>query len=167
MSSADEVYRIVFVCLGNICRSPMAETVMQSLLAEAGLADRVEVSSAGTGDWHVGERADPRTVETLAGRGYDGSRHRARQFEPDWFDRHDLVIALDSANLAELRRMAPPDRREEVRLLRSFDEESVRAGDLDVPDPYYGGPGGFEDTLALVERACRGLLTEVDGRLRA
>ena len=158
----DDVYRLVFVCLGNICRSPMAEVVMRSLVDQAGLTERVEVASAGTGDWHVGERADPRTVQILADRGYDGSAHRARQFEPDWFDRYDLVVALDAANLADLRRMAPPDRRDEVRLLRSYDASAgTDVADLDVPDPYYGGSDGFGEALAMVERACHGLLDEV------
>src|SRR4051812_28593371 len=162
---SDSVYRIAFVCLGNICRSPMAEVVMRSLVVRAGLADRISVSSAGTGDWHVGERADPRTIETLAGRGYDGSQHRARQFEADWFDRYDLVVALDRRNLADLQEMAPPDRRDDVRLLRSYDPEFDDGGDVDVPDPYYGGSDGFGDALDLVERACRGLLDDVVARL--
>jgi protein-tyrosine phosphatase len=162
--SAD-VHRVVFVCLGNICRSPMAEVVMRSLVLDAGLADRVEVSSAGTGDWHVGEHADPRTLQILAARGYDGSQHRARQFEPDWFGRYDLVVALDARNLSDLRRMAPADRRDDVRLLRSYDSAAGSDADLDVPDPYYGGPDGFGDALSMVERACRGLLDDVVARI--
>jgi len=161
-----DVYTIVFVCLGNICRSPMAEVVMRSLVSDAGLADRISVSSAGTGDWHVGERADPRTVEILAVRGYDGSQHRARQFEADWFDRYDLVVALDARNLDDLRRMAPADRRDDVQLLRSHDASAGAAGaDLDVPDPYYGGADGFGDALTMVEQACRGLLDDVVARI--
>src|SRR3954451_22460909 len=124
----------------------MAEIVMRSLVAKAGLADRISVASAGTGDWHVGERADPRTVEILAVRGYDGSQHRARQFEADWFDRYDLVVALDARNLDDLRRMAPADRRDDVRLLRSHDASAGAAGaagaGLTLPDPYYGAGGG-------------------------
>ncbi|HLZ37812.1 MAG TPA: low molecular weight protein-tyrosine-phosphatase [Mycobacteriales bacterium] len=155
-------YRIVFVCLGNICRSPMAEVVFRSLLEDAGLADRVAVSSAGTGEWHVGEGVDRRAMRALHARGYDASAHRARQFAHDWFDQHDLVLALDSANLATLRRLAPsPLATEKVRLLRSYDAEAVRRGDLDVPDPHYGGPDGFGRVLDLLERACRGLLVEV------
>jgi protein-tyrosine phosphatase len=161
-----DVYRIVFVCLGNICRSPMAEVVMRSLIDRADLADRISVSSAGTGDWHVGERADPRTLEILAARGYDGSQHRARQFEADWFDQYDLIVALDARNLADLRRMAPVDRRDDVRLLRAHDPVvGSQSGDLDVPDPYYGGPDGFGDALTMVERACRGLLDDVYARI--
>ena len=148
--------RVVFVCLGNICRSPMAEVVLRALLAEEGLDDRVEVSSAGTGDWHVGQGADRRSTEVLTRRGYDARGHRARQFDPAWFDDHDLVVAMDRQNLADLRALAPRDRRDGVLLLRSFDPTA--GDDLDVPDPYYGGPDGFDDALDMVERACRGLL---------
>ena len=158
-------YRVVFVCLGNICRSPMAELVARARLTDAGLADRVEVSSAGTGGWHVGQGADRRTATVLAGRGYDAGRHRARQFDPAWFDDHDLVVALDRHNLADLRRLAPPDRRDDVVLLRSFDPSA--GADLDVPDPYYGGPDGFDDALDMVERACAGLLEHLRSELRA
>src|SRR4051794_41578020 len=137
----------------------MAEIVMRSLVEKAGLADRISVASAGTGDGHVGERADPRTVEILAARGYDGSSHRARQFEADWFDRYDLIVALDARNLTDLRRMAPLDRRDDVRLLRSHDPTvGTEGGDLDVPDPYYGGPGGLGAAPAPVGRARAGPL---------
>lgn len=158
-------YRICFVCLGNICRSPMAEVVMRHLLQRHGLEDRVEVSSAGTGDWHIGERADERTMAALAGRGYDASEHRARQFAADWFADHDLVVALDRGNLAVLQGLAPADQRHKVKLMLSFDDQ---AGDeLDVPDPYYGGTAGFDHALDLVERACRGLLERVRRDLAA
>lgn len=152
-------YRVVFVCLGNICRSPIAEVVTRRLAADAGLADRIVVSSAGTGDWHIGERADPRTLEVLASHGYDGSSHRARQFQPDWFADHDLVVAMDETNLATLRRLAPDEEaRAKVRLLLSFDPAATST---EVADPYYGGSGGFDHVLVTVERACRALLDEV------
>jgi protein-tyrosine phosphatase len=151
--------RICFVCLGNICRSPIAEVVMRSLLASTDLD--VEVSSAGTGDWHVGHGADDRAQDALRRHGYDGAGHVARQFEPAWFANLDLVVAMDRSNLAALRRMAPPDALDRIRLLSSFDTESV---DDDVPDPYYGGPDGFDDVVALVERGCRGLLAELQRR---
>src|SRR6476619_6997511 len=112
-------YRIAFVCLGNICRSPIAKVVMRSLVDEAGLGDRVQVASAGTGDWHVGRRADERTLDVLTSHGYDGSRHRARQFEKDWFDDDDLVLALDRSNLADLQALAAPDQVDKVQLLLS------------------------------------------------
>jgi protein-tyrosine phosphatase len=156
--------RICFVCSGNICRSPSAEIVMRALVARAGLADGLEVCSAGIGDWHVGERADPRSAEALTARGYDGSAHRARQFRPQWFDDHDLVIAMDRSHLRDLRRMAGAAGVDKVRLLTSFGPDAT---DEDVPDPYYGGPSGFVDVLDLVERFCEALLEDVRPRLHA
>ena len=148
-------FRICFVCLGNICRSPIAEIVMRSLLEEHGLTDRVEVSSAGTGDWHVGERADARTLAVLTRHGYDGSQHRARLFGSDLFADYDLLVAMDQANVAALRRLASADESTQVRLLREFDPAAT---DVDVPDPYYGGDAHFDEVLVMVEAACRGLL---------
>ncbi|MFF0091854.1 low molecular weight protein-tyrosine-phosphatase [Streptomyces canus] len=152
-------YRVCFVCTGNICRSPMAESVFRARVAEAGLDGLIEVDSAGTGGWHEGDGADPRTVSVLEAHGYDGA-HTARQFQPSWFSRLDLVIALDTGHLKALRRLAPtPKDAGKVRLLRSYDPA---AGDeLDVPDPYYGGPDGFEECLEMVEAASEGLLTEM------
>ena len=152
-------YRVCFVCTGNICRSPMAESVFRARVAEAGLDGLVEVDSAGTGGWHEGDGADPRTVSVLEEHGYDGG-HTARQFQPSWFSRLDLVIALDTGHLKALRRLAPtPQDAAKVRLLRSYDPA---AGDeLDVPDPYYGGLDGFEECLEMVEAASEGPLAEV------
>ncbi|SDK81116.1 low molecular weight protein-tyrosine-phosphatase [Streptomyces indicus] len=156
-------FRVCFVCTGNICRSPMAEHVFRAFVAEAGLDGTVEVDSAGTGGWHEGDGADPRTVAVLEENGY-GSEHTARQFRADWFGRLDLVIALDETHLRALRRLAPtPADAEKVRLLRSYDPDAQ--GDLDVPDPYYGGRDGFDECLTLVEAACPGLLTAVQGAL--
>jgi protein-tyrosine phosphatase len=159
--------RLLFVCLGNICRSPTAEGVMRHLVEDQGLADRVVVDSAGTGSWHVGHPPDERATAAAARRGIvlDGT---ARTFGADDFDRHDLLLAADRENLTAMRALAPDDEaRERVRLLREFDPEAVAAGDLDVPDPYYGGPRGFEDVLDGVDRACRGLLDHLraEGRL--
>lgn len=157
--SVGRPYRVVFVCLGNICRSPMAEYEMRRLLVDAGLADRVTVASAGTGDYHVGEGADPRTVTTLGDAGLDASGHRAAQFTRSDFADTDLVVALDAANAAHLRRIAPdPAAAEKVVLLRTFD---AGADELDVPDPYFDGADGFPLVLEMVERACRGLLDEL------
>jgi protein-tyrosine phosphatase len=153
-------YRICFVCMGNICRSPTAEVVMRARLADAGLADLVTVDSAGTGGWHAGRGADDRAVATLQAHGYDGSGHVARQFDPAWLDDLDLVVAMDNKNLQSLRWLSPPEQVSKLIRLRSFDPAS-RGGDLDVPDPYYGGPGGFEAVLAMVEAACDGLLAYV------
>ena len=157
-------YRVCFVCTGNICRSPMAEVVFRALVEQAGLSDRVEVDSAGTGDWHVGDGADPRTVRALADAGYDGSAHRARRFDPAWFAERDLVVALDAGRLRALRQVrdtagAPT----QIRLLRSFDPAS--GDDLDVPDPYYEDRAGFARVLEQVERACKGLLAHVEHQL--
>ena len=147
--------RILFVCLGNICRSPTAEGVMRHLLAERGLEDEVEVESAGTGDWHVGSPPDERATEAALRRGValDGA---ARQVTAADFARFDLLVAMDRSNLRDLLALAPDeDARERVRLL--LDE-------ADVPDPYYGGPGGFDEVLDLVEEACARLLDEVVAR---
>ncbi|MBC9732557.1 low molecular weight protein-tyrosine-phosphatase [Nocardioides marmotae] len=137
-------YSIALVCLGNICRSPMAHVVLEQRLEAAGLADVVRVVSSGTGDWHVGKPMDERAAATLTEAGYDATRHRAQQFAPSWLDEHDLVLAMDRANLADVG--GPGER---VMLFRAFDP--VAPGS-EVPDPYYGGPEGFEEVLEMVER---------------
>ncbi|WNZ10247.1 low molecular weight protein-tyrosine-phosphatase [Streptomyces sp. 11x1] len=152
-------YRVCFVCTGNICRSPMAESVFRAHVEEAGLGELVEVDSAGTGGWHEGDAADPRTASVLESNGYEGV-HTARQFQVSWFARLDLVIALDEGHFKALRRLAPTAAdADKVRLLRSYDPAA--GGDLDVPDPYYGGMDGFEECLELVEAASPGLLAAV------
>ncbi|MFD9725610.1 low molecular weight protein-tyrosine-phosphatase [Streptomyces sp. NPDC059072] len=154
------MYRVCFVCTGNICRSPMAESVFRSHVADAGLDALVEVDSAGTGGWHEGDPADPRTISVLEAAGYEQD-HRARQFRSSWFAGLDLVVALDAGHLRDLRALAPTPRdAAKVRLLRSFDP-AAPAGDSDVPDPYYGPLDGFEECLALVEAASPGLLEAV------
>ncbi|WP_181768884.1 low molecular weight protein-tyrosine-phosphatase [Streptomyces albidus (ex Kaewkla and Franco 2022)] len=162
-----DTYSVCFVCTGNICRSPMAEAVFRSHVADAGLEGRIASSSAGTGGWHIGDPADRRTTATLGEAGYQ-LVHAARQFEPDWFAEHDLVVALDEGHERELRAMAPtPDDAAKVRLLRSYDP-SASEGDgfgFDVPDPYYGDIAGFEECLRLVEAAVPGLLAEVTATL--
>ncbi len=149
--------RVVFVCTGNICRSPTAEAVLRQQVREAGLEHAIEVSSAGTGDWHVGDDADPRSLRVLRNRGYDLD-HQARQFRASWFDDHDMVIALDRSHQRDLRALRPGV---DVPLLRDVDP----VGNGDVPDPYYGGPQEFEDVLDIVERSCRVLLEELRGRV--
>lgn len=154
-------YRICFVCLGNICRSPMADVVMRRLVADAGLADRIQIGSAGTGSWHVGSGANPPAVAALHRRGYDGSAHQARQFGAADFADWDLIVGLDASNVADLRRLAPTkDDAATVALLRDFDPASP-AGDRDVPDPYGGPEAEFDHALDLVEAACRGLLADL------
>ncbi|MFG2868083.1 low molecular weight protein-tyrosine-phosphatase [Streptomyces sp. NPDC048338] len=151
-------YRVCFVCTGNICRSPMAESVFRTRVEEAGLADAVEIDSAGTGGWHEGSGADPRTVAVLEEHGYP-TAHTARRFRSSWFPALDLVIALDEEHLRDLRRLAPtPQDAAKVRLLRSYDPV---ADGLDVPDPYYGGTADFEECLEMVEAASEGLLAAV------
>jgi len=146
-------YRICLVCLGNICRSPMAEAVLRAELVRVGLDDAVEVDSAGTGDWHVGNRMDPRARAELSDRGFDGDRHRARQFQPNWLASRDLVLAMDANNLAELMTMGAESAR--LRMFRSFDPAS--GPDAEVPDPYYGEGASFGVALDQIEAAARGL----------
>jgi protein-tyrosine phosphatase len=151
--------RILFVCMGNICRSPTAEGVMRALLREAGLEDRVEIDSAGTGGWHAGEPPDARATEAAHRRGVTLAG-AARQIVPEDFERFDLIVAMDRENLRGLLAVAPDEEAaEKVRLLREFDPGA--GGDLDVPDPYYGGERGFETVLDHVQAACRGLLAEL------
>ncbi len=155
--------RITMVCSGNICRSPMAEVVLRQLLDDAGI-DHVEVTSSGMGGWHVGERADPRTIQVLHQHGYDGAGHRASQFDPRDFAELDLVLAADNGHVRQLRAVArAPHDRAKIRLLREFDPVAVIAGQLEVDDPYYGGADGFERCLAEVEAACRGIVEQLAG----
>lgn len=149
------------VCLGNICRSPMAAVVLDAMVSEAGLDDRIEVTSAGTAGWHLGDQMDPRAATTLHAAGYDPTRHRARQFDANWFDR-DLVLVMDASNRADV--VALGGRPGQVRMFRSFDPEG--GPDAEVPDPWYGGQQGFDDVLEMVERTNRALLTEVGAQLR-
>jgi protein-tyrosine phosphatase len=174
LRSTDGRVRILFVCLGNICRSPTAEGVMRTLVREAGLEDAIELDSAGTGAWHVGNPPDERATETARARGIvlEGA---AREVREEDFEDFDLILAMDRENLANLRRLAPAERtRARIRLLREFDPASGDgdpahpdpahpdpAHPLDVPDPYYGGPQGFEEVLDLVHAACAGLLEEL------
>ena len=150
--------RIIMVCMGNICRSPAAEVVLRSKLADAGIT-HVTVDSAGTGGWHEGEGANPRSVTTWERRGYRGT-HVARQFRTHWFDQRDLILVMDDENHATLSaRTADAAHRAKIRYLREFDPEA--SGDLEVPDPYYGGMEGFEHMLDLIERACDGLVAQL------
>lgn len=156
-------FRICMVCLGNICRSPVAMSVLRFKLAEAGLGDEVVVESAGTGGWHIGAGADRRAAASLVARGYDDT-HSARKFVRDMFEDYDLVIAMDVDNLRNLRAIAPDrETREAVRLLRSYDPTAPEGAE--VPDPYYGGEDGFTLVLDQVERACDGLVAELKAEL--
>ena len=150
MVGTSAVVRICFVCLGNICRSPTAEAVLRHLAAEEGI--ELHIASAGLGDWHVGAAPDDRAQHHAKGRGYDLSALRARQVRTADFDEFDLILAMDRGHLRALERMAPGELRHKVRLF---------VAGRDVPDPYYGGPEGFEHVLDLVEAACRDLLLEL------
>jgi protein-tyrosine phosphatase len=141
---------VLFVCLGNICRSPTAEAVFRHLVEEEGLAGRIEIDSAGTGDWHVGSAPDERATEAAARRGIRLAG-RARQVTLEDFEDYDLLLAMDASNLRDLRELAPEGTEQKVRLF----------ADIDVPDPYYGGARGFDDVLDLVENASRRLLDEL------
>jgi protein-tyrosine phosphatase len=150
-------YRIAVVCLGNICRSPIAHVVLADHLDRAGFSDQVTVDSAGTGGWHVGGPMDSRAAATLTAQGYDASRHRAAQFTSARADDHDLVLAMDGGNFADLRDLGVGDR---LRMFRDFDPE----GPGDVPDPYFGGDAGFRTVLEMVERTSDALVTALKGR---
>ncbi|MEO0512605.1 MAG: low molecular weight protein-tyrosine-phosphatase [Planctomycetota bacterium] len=148
-----ETASVLFVCLGNICRSPLAEGVFLHLARERGVAERFQVDSAGTEGWHSGEPADPRSIAVARRHGVD-LPSRARKVTPDDLDRFDLVVVMDGSNRDDLVALgADPSR---VRLLRAWDPEA-EPGD-EVPDPYYGGDDGFDLVYAMCDRACRGLL---------
>jgi len=152
--------RVLFVCLGNICRSPAAEAVFASLVSEAGWDDRFTIDSAGTGRWHVGDQADARMRDAARRRGITITSI-ARQVAPDDFEAFDLILAMDATNLTTLRRLAPVAHRGKIRLFRELDPDGAGA---DVPDPYYGGPEGFDDVLDIVTRTGRAWLTELTAR---
>jgi protein-tyrosine phosphatase len=143
----------------------MADVVFRAMADAAGLSDRIASTSAGTGDWHVGERADHRTLEALARRGYDGSRHRARQFTLDDFALSDLVVALDHSHERVLRGWAREETdADKISLLMSFDSS---AKTQDVPDPYYAGPAMFDEVLGMIEGASRALFRQLEPAIRS
>ena len=153
--------RVLFVCLGNICRSPTAEGVLRHKLREAGLADQVEVASAGTGDWHIGKPPDKRSQAAAKLRGYDLSAQRAQQVTRADFATYDLILAMDNSNLRHLKALQPAKGKAELDLfLRRYQSEID-----EVPDPYHDGDQGFELVLDLIERASDLLVIELKGRL--
>lgn len=153
-----EPFRVAVVCLGNICRSPMAHVVLEQKLAEAGLADRVVVTSSGTGDWHVGQPMDRRAAAALGAQGYDASRHIARRFSIDWYAENDLLLAMDASNHADMAAQSPDVASlDKLRMFREFDPEATDR-DRDVPDPWFGGDEGFRRVLAMVERTADALV---------
>jgi protein-tyrosine phosphatase len=154
------VHRILFVCLGNICRSPMAEGVFRRVIEEAGVSHLFDIDSAGLGDWHVGQGPDERAQVAALSRGIDISDQCARQVERSDFQRFDLLLVMDRSNLAELRRRAPAEAHGKIRLFLDF---APNAGTKDVPDPFFGGAEGFEEVLDLIEEAAHGLLASLIG----
>ncbi len=152
--------RIVFVCTGNICRSPTAEGVLRHLATTHGLADRIEVASAGLEGWHAGAPPDERSQAHAMRRGYDLSAQRARHFTPRDFERFDWVIAMDAGHYHGLRGLCPPQHSHKLKRAADFSERVPAGG---VPDPYYGEADGFELVLDLVEAVCEGVLVQVRG----
>jgi protein-tyrosine phosphatase len=152
--------RVLFVCLGNICRSPTAEAVFRAIAAREAPDLTIEIDSAGTAGYHIGDAPDKRSQEAALHRGYDMSQLRARSVAPEDFHRFDLILAMDRENLSALHRSAPAAVREHIRLFLEFAPELDTA---EVPDPYYGGANGFEHVLDLVEAASRGLLRHLVG----
>ena len=162
----DRPFHITVVCTGNICRSPMGEVILRDLFDEAGLGDDVTVDSAGTTRWEVGNPLDPRAAAELRRRGYDGSAHVARQFEPDWLSSTDLLLAADAGHASVLRRWArTPADAAKVHLLREFDPAAVAAGTLEIDDPWYGDEEDFVRCFTEVEAACRGVAAWVADRV--
>ncbi len=150
--------RVLFVCSGNICRSPLGEAIFRHLAEEAGVGDRFEVDSAGTHGWHEGEPADPRARKVGQKRGVKVTS-LARPVESGDFERFDLIVAMDRGHLRELRSRCPASLRDRIRLMREFDHP--KGGDLDVPDPYYSGEKAFEQVYDLLLTCCRRLLSEL------
>lgn len=149
---------VIFVCMGNICRSPTAEAVFRHYVENAGLTDRIVIDSAGTHDYHIGEPPDARTQRAARQRGYEMEGLRGRQVEAEDFRRFDYVLAMDQANLANLQRIAPGDSEAKARL---FLEYARHHAEREVPDPYFGGADGFERVLDMVEDAAEGLLQHI------
>ncbi|MCG8391537.1 MAG: low molecular weight phosphotyrosine protein phosphatase [Pseudomonadales bacterium] len=153
---------VLFVCLGNICRSPTAEVVFRQRVQAAGLEDRIRIDSAGTGDWHIGKAPDPRTRSAAQRRGYQMDSLRARQVSARDFDDFDVVLAMDDANLADLQAMRPA---QFGGVLGRFLDYARHASVREVPDPYYGGEDGFDRVLDLIEDGAEGLLDSLRERL--
>ncbi|SCZ67786.1 low molecular weight protein-tyrosine-phosphatase [Thiohalomonas denitrificans] len=153
--------KVLFVCMGNICRSPVAHGLFQHLLEQEGLAEQVHVDSAGTHAYHIGEQPDPRSQDTARRRGIDISTQRARKVCAEDFDEFDYVLAMDRGNYQMLADICPAGSEEKLSMFLSFDTDLQ---EIEVPDPYYGGPGGFERVFDLVEAAARGLLADIRKR---
>lgn len=152
--------RVLFVCLGNICRSPTAHAVFQQMVDELGLGSTIQVDSAGTGDWHIGRPPDPRASAAAQQRGVDMSALRARQFQADDFHNFDYILAMDEDNLRDILAQEPGSHSAQVGLFLDY---ATHFEEREVPDPYYGGDEGFEHVLNLIEDAAKGLLERLGG----
>jgi protein-tyrosine phosphatase len=161
MANLDDSTKVLFVCLGNICRSPTAHGVFRDLVKHANWHDRIVVDSAGTGDWHIGHPPDARASRAALSRGFDLSDLVARQVSVQDFHQFDYILPMDKQNLADLRAMAPADFSGHLSPFLDFAENFV---EREVPDPYYGGDKGFEHVLDLVEDASHGLLKHIQSR---
>ncbi|MGV1758602.1 low molecular weight protein-tyrosine-phosphatase [Rhizobium sp. A22-96] len=156
-------HRVLFVCAGNICRSPLAEGIFRHLVTEAGRSPEFEIASAGTGGWHQGEKPDRRSIAVAAGHRIDISGQRARRVEPSDFGRFDLILAMDQDNLKNLRKTAPADALSRLHLFNAF----ALGSNKDIPDPYYGGREDFEAVYTMLLAGCSALLPKVGKALRA
>lgn len=151
-------FPILFVCLGNICRSPLAEGIFRHLTTEAGTTETYPTDSAGTGGWHNGHPPDSRSVQVAREHGIDISDLRARRVEPADFERFRLILAMDRSNLRHLRDLAPPDPSANIALFSAF----ALGSDIDVPDPYYGGIDGFRDVYSMLFTGCRSIVAKLE-----
>jgi protein-tyrosine phosphatase len=159
-------YRVCLVCLGNYCRSPMAETVLRGAVAQAGLDRAVVVDSAGTGDWHAGQPMNSMAREALARQGHDGSAHRGRQLRRSWIAERDLFLAMDADNLANLRSLASPADRDRIRLFGEVGGLSPGARGSEIPDPYGGDADEFDYVLGLITTAAPVIISSLMGLLQ-
>ena len=150
--------KVLFVCLGNICRSPTAEGVFSNLVRQAGLSDKIKIDSAGTGAWHVNQAPDQRSQDAALKRGIDLSAQRARKISTDDFNNFDYLVAMDRSNVSDLKKICPPDLLSRISLFLEFAPELERQ---EVPDPYQGGDEGFELVLNLIEVAAQGLFSHI------
>lgn len=156
---AKDVYRVLFVCLGNICRSPLAEGVFADVLKERGLRDQYRIDSAGTGGWHVGSAPDPRSIAVAQKHGIDISGQKTRKVRPEDFSEFDLILGMDRSNIEDLLLVAGPAK-DRVRLFLEYTLGARR----DVPDPYYGGPGGFDNVYGMIREASEALVEKLEAR---
>lgn len=156
-------YRVLFVCLGNICRSPLAEGIFREKVRQAGLKDRIEIDSAGTGAWHQGEPPDPRSCDAAAAHGIQLTGHARKVLSRD-FAYFDQILAMDLSNYDELFSICPPEHRHKLKLMRDYDDKPHRG--KDVPDPYYGGTTGFDKVYTMLDRCCTRALAELQSRLQ-